>query len=261
MGKLFEENDAQKKKIIALAGRLVLENGGDTYRSEETILHLCHAFGAPQSDVVALPTALFLTVGDGEKSQSMTIRIKRRSIDLDNLDRINATSRGLCEGTLSLAEGEAVLERISVGDKPPRRLLMALAAGISSAAFTLFFGGKFFDCIPSVLCGFFCQLLCSLIHRSHFVSVFRAALGGLITSVLAAVFVLLFGGNYNPIVIGALMPLVPGLSITNSVRDLIRGDLVSGGAILTESLLLATALAVGVSIGLAFYLSLGGVAG
>ena len=78
---------------------------------------------------------------------------------------------------------------------------------------------------------------------------------------LAAVFVLLFGGNYNPIVIGALMPLVPGLSITNSVRDLIRGDLVSGGAILTESLLLATALAVGVSIGLAFYLSLGGVAG
>lgn len=258
MGTLFQTHDAQKKKIIALAGRLVLENGGDTYRSEETILHLCRAFGAPQSDVVALPTGLFLTIGTGEQSESMTIRIKRRSIDLTNLDRINATSRSLCEGTLSLDEGERVLDEISRGRKP-RRLRMALAAGISSAAFTIFFGGALFDALPSALCGFFCQLLCGLIPQNHFASFFRSGLGGVITSGLAAIFVLLFGGNFNPIVIGALMPLVPGLSLTNAVRDLIRGDLVSGGAILTESMLMATSLAVGVSLGLSFFLALGGV--
>lgn len=258
MGTLFQTHDAQKKKIIALAGRLVLENGGDTYRSEETILHLCRAFGAPQSDVVALPTGLFLTIGTGEQSESMIIRIKRRSIDLTNLDRINATSRSLCEGTLSLDEGERVLDEISRGHKP-RRLRMALAAGISSAAFTIFFGGALFDALPSALCGFFCQLLCGLIPQHHFASFFRSGLGGVITSGLAAVFVLLFGGNFNPIVIGALMPLVPGLSLTNAVRDLIRGDLVSGGAILTESMLMATSLAVGVSLGLSFFLALGGV--
>ncbi len=32
----------------------------------------------------------------------------------------------------------------------------------------------------------------------------------------------------NEIIIGSLMPLVPGLAITNSLRDIIDGNLVAG---------------------------------
>ena len=45
--------------------------------------------------------------------------------------------------------------------------------------------------------------------------------------------------------------MVPGLAMTNAVRDTINGDLVSGSSKAIEALLQAVAIAVGVSIVLA----------
>ena len=41
------------------------------------------------------------------------------------------------------------------------------------------------------------------------------------------------------------MPLLPGLAMTNAIRDTIRGDLLSGIARATEALLIASSLAAG----------------
>lgn len=259
MGKFFTEDRDLKKRIIILASKLIIENGGETYRSEETIDHLCRAFGATGSHVVAIPTGIFLTIDDGDCHETLTIRIKSRSVDLGNLDQINATTRNLCEGTLTLKQGEEILRNIHNGTTPRRTLLMAIAAGLSAACFTLLFDGTWLDCIISVLCGFFCQLITGFVKKTDFVIFLKGLLGGLLTSGLAAILVLLFGGNLEKIIIGAIMPLLPGLAITNSVRDLMRGDLVSGGARLTESFVIAVAIAAGVGISLSVYLKFGGV--
>ena len=42
---------------------------------------------------------------------------------------------------------------------------------------------------------------------------------------------------------GAIMPLVPGLAITNAIRDIIAGDYLSGGARLFDAVVVAIALA------------------
>ena len=59
------------------------------------------------------------------------------------------------------------------------------------------------------------------------------------------------------ILIGSLMPLVPGVAITNALRDLFDGDLLSGIARATESIL--TAAALGGGIGIAIKLLWGGM--
>ena len=41
------------------------------------------------------------------------------------------------------------------------------------------------------------------------------------------------------------MPLVPGLAITNAIRDIIAGDYISGGARLFDAVVVAIALAAG----------------
>lgn len=46
-------------------------------------------------------------------------------------------------------------------------------------------------------------------------------------------------------IIGTLMNLVPGIAITNVMRDIIAGDLIAGLIKLTEALLVATAIALG----------------
>ena len=49
----------------------------------------------------------------------------------------------------------------------------------------------------------------------------------------------------DKIMIGHIMLLIPGLAITNSIRDILVGNTISGALLLTESLLWAGALASG----------------
>ena len=60
------------------------------------------------------------------------------------------------------------------------------------------------------------------------------------------------------IIVGGLMPLVPGVAITNALRDLLAGDLMSGAARILEAALTAVAVAMGVILVLALPMRMGG---
>ena len=67
------------------------------------------------------------------------------------------------------------------------------------------------------------------------------------------------GQQLDKIIIGAFMGLVPGVAITNFMRDILAGDLFSGITKLAESLLTATAIALGAGIALSLARAVGGV--
>ena len=51
-------------------------------------------------------------------------------------------------------------------------------------------------------------------------------------------------------IISAITPLLPGTALTNGVRDIFRGDYMSGGAKMLEALLIAIFVAIGIGSGL-----------
>ena len=57
-----------------------------------------------------------------------------------------------------------------------------------------------------------------------------------------------FPVHYDKIIIGGIMPLVPGIPLTNSIRDFINSDYLSGSIRLIDALLTAFCIAVGVGI-------------
>ena len=61
------------------------------------------------------------------------------------------------------------------------------------------------------------------------------------------------GLERDTVIISVLMLLVPGLLMTNSMRDLIAGDLVAGVMKSAEALLVATCVAIGVMCSLAVW--------
>ena len=74
-------------------------------------------------------------------------------------------------------------------------------------------------------------------------------LGSIFISILAILFA--FTGlpiHYDKIIIGGIMPLVPGIPLTNSIRDFINSDYLSGSIRLIDALLTAFCIAVGVGI-------------
>ncbi|MDC4246143.1 threonine/serine ThrE exporter family protein [Clostridium perfringens] len=117
---------------------------------------------------------------------------------------------------------------------------------ITSSAFTLLFGGSFKD---SLFSGFIGIILCIL---EYFLNILKTnnffinIISGFLVSLLAFIEVKFnIAPNMNEIIIGSLMPLVPGLSITNSLRDIIDGNLVAGSAKFIEAFFIAVGIAIG----------------
>ena len=54
------------------------------------------------------------------------------------------------------------------------------------------------------------------------------------------------GDHLDQVVIGSIIPLVPGLSFTNSIRDIADGDYISGSVRMLDALLVSICIAVGV---------------
>ena len=53
------------------------------------------------------------------------------------------------------------------------------------------------------------------------------------------------------IIIGTFMPQVPGVLMTNGVRDILSGDFIAGILSLVEAGMIAIAMAIGAAFGLA----------
>ena len=61
------------------------------------------------------------------------------------------------------------------------------------------------------------------------------------------------GAEANIIIMGAIMPLVPGSTFLTSIRDMLNGDYSSGTARMMEAAVTALAVAVGVGFGMLVY--------
>ena len=49
----------------------------------------------------------------------------------------------------------------------------------------------------------------------------------------------------DKVLIGIIMLLIPGIMLTNSIRDILLGDIISGSLRLVEAILMAATLALG----------------
>ena len=239
---------------VCLASRIVLESGGETYRAEETVERMCHGLGVDQVDVLALPTGLMLTLTlPNDSSISRIVRVRNRSIDLNRLDECNDISRRVASGRMSAQEALDALEKIK-RPKKDKRLLLIFASALSAASFTVMLGGGWMDFFVSFFCGALVQLVLPPLARMRVPPLISSMFAGALTTLMALIGTLFFPSVViEPVISGAIMPLLPGLATTNAMRDTIRGDLVSGGARIIEAILSVMMLAAGIGLVLSMW--------
>lgn len=244
-----QETLAQVARVARLAAQLMLGNGGETYRAEETARHICRAFGY-ESEAIAFPTGIMLSVA-GEKS--LIGRVPRRQVDFSKIDRVNAISRELASGARGLDDAEAELIALSL--KPPMHwALQSLIAAGSSSMFALTFSGTPFDLIAAGASAFLAQTVTGQLRDEAGLPLI-SLLGGSLTALMALILTSVFDmGDVSRIIISGLMPLLPGLAFTNAIRDAMRGDLVSGMARAGEALIRAVVLAAGAGLSISAWM-------
>lgn len=246
----------QLLQSAAYAGQLLLESGAEIYRVEDTICRICLNYGAQEASSIVLPTGIFVTIVAGGRSVSKIVRIKSRGLDIDRIDRINTLSRQ--SKTLSLDEFLTQLRAIAL--LRPYSLSRRIAAGaLGAGGFTLFFGGRFSDLCCALVIGGLIEGCSSVLEQRQFPSFFAISLCSALTALLAiGLNQIGLAPSLDALIIGCLMLLVPGLAITNAIRDSLSGDLISGMTRGVEAVLIAIAVALGPGLVMSLWMMLGG---
>lgn len=253
----------QVARVAERAAKLLLKNGGETARAEETALRIARHFGY-EAEILAFPTGLtiMLTGADGQTRTAIG-RVSCRTVDLNAIEAVNAISRALAQDELSLDAAFRALHDLNA-QKGMSIRASTLYAGGSSAMFAVMFGGGWFDLCAAAVCGALIQCAIQLMHRAaHLPGEAGLALSDLLGGFFAAAFAMLLTrafemGDANRIIVSTIMPLLPGLALTNAIRDAMRGDLISGMARTGEALTRAVVLAMGAGAGLIAWMALSG---
>lgn len=247
MGK---QPDEEVLDLALMAGHILLENGAEIYRVEETIDRICGYYGVNSENAFVLSNGIFLTAGSARESFFAKVQhIPVSGTHLNKVAAVNQLSREIVEGKHTIQDAYRILEEIRTmpGKK---RWMQTLASGVGSAAFCIFFGGTFGDSLAAFaagICLYLYVLWLSVPHLSKIVG--NIGGGALITVVCCLLYLMGVGENLNFMMIGTIMPLVPGVAFTNSIRDVADGDYISGSVRMLDALLVFFCIAIGVGIG------------
>ena len=237
-------------------GEQLLISGAEVHRVEESISRMCSAFGFARADVFIITTSMVVTVFDNDgKSLTQTRRINSTSIDYEKLHLLNDLSRRICENKIVYEEIRREIEAIKGKKSYPLWAEFLSYSGIA-AVFTLFFGGGLKEAAVSLIIGALVRLGILLSEKVFTNKIFNKFISSLVVSLLAFASVKVgIIVSVDNVIIGNIMTLIPGLGLTNALRDLFTGDSIAGLLRTIEAVLIALAIAAGY-----FVVALGGAA-
>ena len=241
-------NDLEILNSINEIGYLLLRHGAEIYRVEESLKRMCEGAGFKNVEVFAIPTyfTLSLTLHDGTPYHSSR-RSRSNRIHLDHLYELNNLVRAMSNQEISSEDVSICIETIKSQELNLELILIGYI--VSSAMFCLFFGGGFKEMLVSAFIGFVLYYFIFLLEKLAINGIVRTILSSMVLATIAILSTKMnIINNQQSVITGTLMLLVPGIAITNSLRDIMGGDYISGISRMSEAILIAASIAIGVGV-------------
>lgn len=227
-------------------GESLLADGAEVNRVEDTLTRMGKAYGAEKMNVFVITSSIIVTMilRNGEKVTQTRRILNSCGNDFTRLEALNALSRAYCANPFSTQEVAAKVQEITQ-DTPSKQLLY-LGCSLAAGGYAVFFGGNLLDGILAALCGlliyFMQDKLSPICPNLVTYNVLCSFCIGCIICSIARLSPLL---HIDKIMIGDIMLLIPGIAMTNSLKDILVGDTIFGIMRLIETCLWASALACG----------------
>lgn len=249
------------EEIVSCAidlGEKMLTSGAEVYRVEDCISRICKAYGAVKVNVFTITNSIQLTAEfENEVRITQTRRVTGSTHNLDCVDRLNQLSRRLCSIKMSYEEFRQSFSDI-INRKSYSHVTEAAVYALIAASFAVFFGGSLQEALIAAVIGIVLKATVYFSNTLNFNRVLSNLISSFVMSALAfAAIHLGLAKSAEMIVIGNIMLLIPGVALTNSIRDVISGDTMTGILRFAEAITFALAIAGGYI--LAFYAVGGGL--
>lgn len=234
-----------------LAGQIMLQNGAEIYRVEDTIHRILKVSHLKSAEAYVTPTGLIVTLDD-PKVDSMTVvkRIDTRGTNLNKITVANDISRKFCAGEMTLKEAFHELKHMEAEQYTRRQ--KDICNVMVTIGFVVLLGGSLADAVGAMIAGA-CMVtvmaLCRKVGLNYFLQLLLASA---MLAATACVLAKSWGASMerDMVIVSGIMPIVPGSAITTAVRDTLQGDYVAGGAKALEAFVRAAAIAIGVWVGM-----------
>lgn len=262
----YKQKHKYKKDVLRLAifaGELMLANGAETYRVEDSVVRICKSRGFYHINVFLTPNVIIIS-DDRFDGYSFMKVIRHRCINLNKVDLLNDFSRRFVSNTDITIE-QAIKELKSLDDiayKPPySKIAVNIATAIGSSSFAVLAGGdNLITFILTLITSIIAMVSYDKVMKISSISIFATLVSSIIIAI-AGVALTEIGILETPkmLIVGSIMPLLPGVPFIKGVRDLISGELVSGITRAFDAGMIATSIAAGVGMIINVYIKMGGV--
>lgn len=231
-------------EVASEAGHILLENGAEISRVEDTMERISSHYGVHTGHFFVLSNGIFTTSSSNKYANVEFIPI--RGIQLSKVVEVNRLSYRIASGKVSLTQARAELDAIR--DEPMKPAWeQIVGSAFGAAGFCAVFGGGFMDCAAAFVVGTLLYLFLLFVSSRYLSKIVGGICNSLVATLLClASYRLGFGSSLSNIIIGAIMPLIPGVPFVNGVRDLADSDYIAGTTRLTDAMLGFFCIALGV---------------
>lgn len=235
-----------------LAGTILMESNAEAYRTEETMNFILQTADYERYSSIALTTSVFAMVYDSQSKERETAfeRIRTRGNNLHTISQVNRISRLYTSGSCTIEEAHAELRELRNNPMIYPTWKLHLATIIIGTFFTPIFGGGFIELVGAFITSIMVALTQSYLNYIRLESGLSLLLKAMVISLSAHLLSTFVFPTISPtiVILSTLMPLVPGITIVTSMRDIFREDYISGVARAADALYQSLMIAIGTLI-------------
>lgn len=227
--------------------KMMTEAGAEIYRVEESAKLIFKAYDFKDVDVYATTSNIIISVEDKDGViKTHTRRIEKITTDIEKIHRLNDLVRKITGTAPDYEFIQKEINEIENTKNYPTYVDIAFY-GVIAGAFYFFFGGReWLEFVLSLSIGLCTGLLSAFFDKLEVNKIMAKFLLSFVAALIACTlksFSVISHLEY--IMIANIMTLIPGIGLTNSLRDLFAGDSISGVLRLIEAGLSALAIACG----------------
>lgn len=239
---------SSERDVVTLCGRvgrILLENGAETSRVENTVEYIGRAADLP---VVCHATMTGIFVSSEKRTRIFKVRVG--DFNLQKVDEINTLSREFSQRKITYDQLKDEVDRVEFEKKDFTWVTKCIGAGLVSMPPMLLFKETWGDFVLAFLIGIAGYLASQIVSHHSKIPYIAVAVGSFVISILAhTTGAQGIATDANNVIIGALMPLVPGVPMTNSLREIIEKNTISGLVRAIDAVISGIAIGSGVIVG------------
>ena len=250
-------------KASVFAGYLMLANGAETSRAEDTVERLLMSEGFKNIEVFVTINTIIAGFDDEEgKSRTVIKRVSSRGYNLAKIAKINDISRAYVNKDINIDDVEQKLNDVEA-EKGYSTLSKTIASAVACFCFSYMLGQDIIAAANAFFIGIIVSLAVSALSSKNLSPYLVNIVAGCAISLTALLFVQLGFNQFDAVdkaIIGSILPYLPGIAMTNAIRDVLGGDYLSGMCRGLEAVFVTLCLSGGVGAVLSIYMFyLGGV--